>query len=627
MEYSNMNRRVICILFSALVFLLAVLPRPALAEREPELAFGDRIIVSLGDSYASGEGIEEFYGQDQNLKTKASDPDWLAHRSQKSWSGMLTLDGVGRMSEHRNENWFFAASSGATTAHIRYNTTKLNEKDENYEKKAVSLGYQRKDVKQDGYSNPEYIDPQLNVFDRLPKGKKAEYVTITIGGNDMHFADIVEKAAICGAVQRYLMLNWVYVYFVSCVNDTWTEYNSFIRSRIKSAYQNISETAGEQATILVAGYPNLFEVDDFLGGDSPVVASLDIPILSLKFFTMEEKLFINRNVHVFNEELRGIVEESQRGGMNIRFVPVEKHFIDRSLRLLRSHLLGIILGSMPEDLDSSGMVSHYSMHPNLEGAKAYAECVQEAIDTLEHQKLNLSEGERQYYVGWQTQYASFMENKEYYRNPDLHFMGEPSFALTDMNKDKIPELILRGGDWDTDIEYYIFTMRDNKVVYLGEIASHTGDGHYYKLCSLQNVEKWTFSNNESQTLSATYPGLFWLEEQFGSYWYDYYYISDSGQLKKIELEHGKGDALDSYDYTEDPIIQYLDPFKNWDRWVLKGWVSSWDNQLAALFPNQRIALMDKAAKTLRYQVLSQMHSKGPEFYDHDEGSVYYAFFG
>ena len=72
------------------------------------------VIVSLGDSYSCGEGIEPFYGQDAEMALRCLDPDWLAHRSEKSWPGMLTLPGVsGPMKEHRGENWFFAAASGA----------------------------------------------------------------------------------------------------------------------------------------------------------------------------------------------------------------------------------------------------------------------------------------------------------------------------------------------------------------------------------------------------------------------------------------------------------------------------------------------------------------------------------
>lgn len=43
-----------------------------------------KIMVSLGDSYSSGEGIEPFYGQNEKISKKVNNPDWLAHRSEKA---------------------------------------------------------------------------------------------------------------------------------------------------------------------------------------------------------------------------------------------------------------------------------------------------------------------------------------------------------------------------------------------------------------------------------------------------------------------------------------------------------------------------------------------------------------
>lgn len=55
---------------------------------------GKNIIVSLGDSYSSGEGIEPFFGQDEEISMKINNEDWLAHRSERSWSSLLTLPDV-----------------------------------------------------------------------------------------------------------------------------------------------------------------------------------------------------------------------------------------------------------------------------------------------------------------------------------------------------------------------------------------------------------------------------------------------------------------------------------------------------------------------------------------------------
>ena len=54
------------------------------------------IIVSLGDSYSSGEGIEPFYSQSKSLEEKILDPygGWVAHRSELSWPSLIEIPGI-----------------------------------------------------------------------------------------------------------------------------------------------------------------------------------------------------------------------------------------------------------------------------------------------------------------------------------------------------------------------------------------------------------------------------------------------------------------------------------------------------------------------------------------------------
>ena len=76
------------------------------------------IVVSMGDSFSSGEGIEDFYGQDKRKKDMVKDQDFLAHRSKQSWPGKLDIEGIGLLSDAKDDRWFFVASSGAVTDSI-----------------------------------------------------------------------------------------------------------------------------------------------------------------------------------------------------------------------------------------------------------------------------------------------------------------------------------------------------------------------------------------------------------------------------------------------------------------------------------------------------------------------------
>ena len=316
------------------------------------------IIVSLGDSYSSGESIEPFYGQDADFPVRCQNPDWIAHRSEKSWPGRLTLPGVnGVMNEHRGENWFFAAASGAETKHLFLLTEEeiLAGKSAQHERK-----YDR-----DGISGSFFLPPQLEIFDELDaEGLKADYVTVTIGGNDLGFQMIV-KLSLLGmlnllpgdtpAEEAEALWDFLYV-------------SADVRTKIKRVYTDIAARAGEQACILAVGYPRLLAPDCGLlfPGESPEI--------------------LNLAVAFFNAEFQSIVGECRREGINIRYVSVEEAFTGHEAYSDDPGINRVIFGSQEQDLDAHMLGSYYSMHPNETGAEIYARCVQEAINRIESDK-------------------------------------------------------------------------------------------------------------------------------------------------------------------------------------------------------------------------------------------------
>ncbi len=302
-----------------------------------------RIMVSLGDSYSSGEGIEPFYGQNESTADKVKNQDWLAHRSEKSWPGRLTLQGVnGSMAQNRNDNWFFVATSGAVTDNLTHK--------------------QRKEYDIDGIEGSRYIDKQLDVFKELGD-KKAEYVTVSIGGNDAKFADIITEAAIPhplnpGALNDKLNSVWEEFYYGIDGGES-------IRDRLYQAYCDIQDAAGAQAKIIVAGYPKLLDSNG-----------------SGFLFSENEAALINDSVSRFNDEIESIVKSCKADGMKICFVSVEKAFDGHGAYSNDAFLNEVYIGKKDQDLKWS-VSSAYSMHPNDKGAQAYADCVQAKIDEIE----------------------------------------------------------------------------------------------------------------------------------------------------------------------------------------------------------------------------------------------------
>ena len=301
-----------------------------------------KIIVSIGDSYSSGEGIEPFYGQNKNFDAKASDYDWLAHRSENCWPGMLTLSSVdGTMSENRGTNWFFVAASGAKTEHL--------------------LSVQKKEYSRLTIYGVDYLPAQLDIFDSLGDNK-ADYVTLTLGGNDAGFGDIVASAATGSTYLNFSNL-------ADRLNDSWRRFyvDGGIRDSLLEAYMEISKKSGTQAKIIVVGYPKLL---DQTGKGA--------------LFSLEEATLINDSVSNFNVEIENLVNISKASGIKICFVSVEDAF-DGHEAYSSDPYINKLLPQMSEDLSvpASPFISEYSMHPNYKGARVYAKCVQEKINELE----------------------------------------------------------------------------------------------------------------------------------------------------------------------------------------------------------------------------------------------------
>ena len=337
-----------------LILVMAVcMSAGALACYAEEEADEKRIMVSMGDSYSSGEGIPPFYGQDDQRYEKVNNPDWLAHRSQKAWSGMLSLPSVsGKMSDHKDDNWFFVAASGAETKHL------LNEFHKDAKKGLVLADS----------TNPEVsLEPQLHVFDRFGKNE-VDYVTLTLGGNDADFVGIITKCILRGSdktISNYLSPGEL----SDQLNHTWEYFfeQGGIRDNLYKAYHDIADRVGDRAQIIVAGYPQLLNPE---GGF---------------MISSEEADLVDKNVTKFNKAIENVVKQCRDEGLQISFVSVEEAFKGHAAYSKDSYINEVMYYLNDEDLTDFAMppVSAYSIHPNEKGARAYANCVQQRIDELE----------------------------------------------------------------------------------------------------------------------------------------------------------------------------------------------------------------------------------------------------
>ena len=343
----------IAVMFSCFVLSFCLLGMKAAASGNVDPV----IVVSLGDSYSSGEGIEPFFGQEKEWEEKKSDKDWLAHRSMLSWPSQLVIPGIeGKMADYRSTDltgdspckWYFVASSGAVAQDIT--SQQQRKMTRTY---AGWLCWKVAHV-----SMPR----QITVFDSIEGD--VDYVTMTIGGNDVDFAKIITT---CVTKSTYLGSKTL----EKKLEELWDNFDT-TESKIKKVYTDVQSAAGPQAEIIVAGYPKLLEKTG-----------------KGFFISKDEAEKVNSNVTMFNQRLNELVAQCANEGLNIHFVDVEAEFDKDGGHQAYCNdpwINEIMLTAQDQDIDCLCIGSAYSIHPNKKGAEAYARCVNAKIQGIENSK-------------------------------------------------------------------------------------------------------------------------------------------------------------------------------------------------------------------------------------------------
>lgn len=346
----------------AILFVCSCFVKITYANAE-ESTSGPLVVVSIGDSYSSGEGIEPFYGQSKALDDKVKDEDWLAHRSTLGWPALLQFSGIAGVAGDYNIkynsssvlNWYFAAASGATTEHISKKT----------QRKTYNKSRGTTPVTPFNLVGSVELPRQIDVFNDIEG--TVDYVTMTIGGNDVKFVDIITTCALFSSYLHFGKTSKLQ----EDIDKIWREFDK-TRENIEQVYSEVFEKAGPNAWIIVAGYPKLLDKDG-RGG----------------LINKAEAKLVNDNVVQFNNEIMAIVEKCSSNGMNIVFADVIKEFDKDGGHQAYSKepwINKIMFFANSEDLDDTSIASSYSVHPNDLGAQAYARCVNSKIKDIEDKK-------------------------------------------------------------------------------------------------------------------------------------------------------------------------------------------------------------------------------------------------
>ena len=198
--------------------------------------------AALGDSYSSGEGVPWYFdGTDEGNE---DDPDRnLCHRSELAYPTMIRAwaypDTIFEMSDPETGTpgfgWDFLACSGAKT--------------ENVKSGGLAQGKAPSEIAQLDQASGS---PPVNVVKA-----DTDLVTITIGGNDAGFADVVTACF----VEDDCHLQKVYL--PNSTDTRQDRLHAFIdgeaglRGRLRQLYGEIRSATEENATVLVLEYPQI----------------------------------------------------------------------------------------------------------------------------------------------------------------------------------------------------------------------------------------------------------------------------------------------------------------------------------------------------------------------------------
>ncbi len=204
--------------------------------------------VALGDSYSSGEGVDPYFRDGHNLSTgiQTGRVDNRCHRSSRAYPNFVSLpsakkslyalaSGDAHPGNGRGKNkygsdlnvrssngisWVSLACAGATTANVL---------------PAAKKGYPQSETGGYREAGTQLDHPSVN--------SKTDFITITIGGNDVRFSEVIKDCA-----QRFCYTEKRREELRQRIGD--------LKPSLVKTYRAIRKKA-PNARILVLGYPHL----------------------------------------------------------------------------------------------------------------------------------------------------------------------------------------------------------------------------------------------------------------------------------------------------------------------------------------------------------------------------------
>ena len=258
---------------------------------------GTLSLAALGDSYSSGEGAGDYKA--------GTDSAHGCHRSQHAWALQLQKY-VANHDVTLTSNEYFIACSGAVSKSL----------------KSSFKGQQ----------------PQVTALQHLLP--QPALVTMTIGGNDLGFSDVLEDC-----------------YKHDCVSDGTV---SAVEAKLPKEETKLADdyadllTADPGATVLIVGYPRIFDESDRCEG---------LPVISKWGFTVAEEKALNKLTDMVDTTISAAATK-----VGVSYVPVTEAFSGHEMCTKNSWVYDVGFEQGFGDDQQQG-------HPTAKGQEAIAKIV------------------------------------------------------------------------------------------------------------------------------------------------------------------------------------------------------------------------------------------------------------
>ena len=278
--------------------------------------------VGLGDSYSSGEGVPPY-------EIGTDDEPNFCHRSTAAYSTRITAPDDPRTLQSLAKNapgyeWSFLACSGATTDDVRRGGTSPK----------------------NGPNEPAQLDQH-----RVDRG--TDMVALTVGGNDLGFAKILEW---CFLSSDCLEEQPFKPYTLDTVAEWVPKKIGRVGPLVEATYRDILDIAPD-ASVFALGYPLL------VSGSVCDAVRRKISLLTFEL-SESEQAFLRQTAVSLNSE---IAAAAARAG--VHFVGVANRFAGHEVCSKAPWIFGLRTEGAPWD---KTFVKPESFHPTREGQAAYA---------------------------------------------------------------------------------------------------------------------------------------------------------------------------------------------------------------------------------------------------------------